>query len=784
MIIKIIIFTEGAIMNLSKRLMPEYIRLSSWLMILMFFLFPLKNILSQDKVYNAPDVSIFSEPEKVFELPGAGDYIGPERLKKYNFSNINDILRETPGVYSREETGVGLIHNISIRGTATLRSTQINMLEDGINIAPAPYSAPDSYYSPITRKMNAIEILKGSSQYRFGPHSTGGSINYLTTPVDLGTRYFGSVSYASGNDVITHDYANYGVSGQYGAFAILGEVYYRNGGGRRDFNIEPPNSSVHRKNYGSDDLGDMNHIAPMVKMLWQLPTSRNMVFEVKYAYEDNNYNNSYAGQTTADFNANPHQQYVGYQLGEYNTEHHTSYVKFRADLSSNIKNVTTGYFNYFTRDWFKLDKVVSNGSSCNLETVVSKAATGNCGTAALNILKGSTTGQLRYKNNDRQYGAYGIMNETDFSFNTNIFGKNIGHELKVGYKYHYDYHHRDQQNHNFQQAAGGLITAHPTATNLTAAEDRKETSRGHVAYFEESATINNFVASFGARFEYVDMHYRNGAGDDDDNIKEETFMFAPGGGLVYNHDDNWQWFGGAYKGFNIASPGTVRDDGTPVEKETSVATEIGVRYTDENLLLTMTGFRTTFKDLIVINNSNSDSTPDNAGNVITKGIELASRYQPQGWVPTGDLSLFAAYTFTNANLDGAASATDSKASLFAGGLDGSNVPYVPDHRLSIGFDYDYSKFSFGMNMTYQSESYGTAAETETEVHNGTANARAGRIDSYALANFYAGYEVTDNARIKVGVNNFTDLEYIATRHPQGARAGAPLTAYVNASISY
>ena len=66
MIIIIIINTEGAIMNLSKRLMPEYIRLSSWLMIFMFFLFPLKNILSQDKVYNAPDVSIFSEPEQVF----------------------------------------------------------------------------------------------------------------------------------------------------------------------------------------------------------------------------------------------------------------------------------------------------------------------------------------------------------------------------------------------------------------------------------------------------------------------------------------------------------------------------------------------------------------------------------------------------------------------------------------------------------------------------------------------------------------------------------------------
>ena len=65
--------------------------------------------------------------------------------------------------------------------------------------------------------------------------------------------------------------------------------------------------------------------------------------------------------------------------------------------------------------------------------------------------------------------------------------------------------------------------------------------------------------------------------------------------------------------------------------------------------------------------------------------------------------------------------------MFAGGRDGSNVPYVPDYRLSVGFDYNYSKYSFGMNMTYQSESYGTATETETEEFGGSPNARAGRI---------------------------------------------------------
>ena len=735
----------------------------------------LSTLYAQERVYEAPQVTIFSSPEQVFELPGSGEYIGPERLKKYNFGGINEVLREVPGVYSREETGKGIIANISIRGTATLRSTQVNLLEDGINIAPAPYSAPDAYYTPITRKMNALEVLKGSSQYRYGPHNTAGAVNFVTTPVTLGEKYFGSVSYGSGHDIITHDYINYGLTGNFGAVAILGELYYRNGGGQREFNIDPPSSSVHRKNYGSDELGDMNMFAPMVKLLWQLPTERNIILEVKYAYEDNNYNQSYAGQSTADFNANPHHQYVAHQLGEYNTEHHTSYIKLRADVNSNISNTSTAYFNYFTRDWFKLDSIIVTGTTTISEQVFnSRMATGDQLTAR-NVAKGLTAGQLVYKGNDRQYGAYGFMNETDFDFDTSFLG-DASHQLKVGYKYHYDYHHRDQQKHNFSQAVGGLITAH--SSGVTFSDDRKETTKGHAVYFEDTAKFDRLELSLGARLEHFKMHYRDKAGAGTSNMEEEMTMWAPGGGLLYNHNENWQSFFGAYKGFNIPSPSTARDDGTPIEKETSLAKEIGVRYSDDTLNVTAVAFRTFFEDLIVINNTNNDSTPDNAGNVITKGLELTGRYDPVGIVPVGDISFFANYAFTNANLASDSNASDSKASLFAGGLKGANVPYIPEHRFSIGADYELDAFDFGVNLTYQSETYGTAAETETEEFAGSPNARAGKIDSYALVNVYGGYKINDNYKIRAGVNNAFDNEYIATRHPAGARAGAPLTAYV------
>ena len=138
--------------------------------------------------------------------------------------------------------------------------------------------------------------------------------------------------------------------------------------------------------------------------------------------------------------------------------------------------------------------------------------------------------------------------------------------------------------------------------------------------------------------------------------------------------------------------------------------------------------------------------PDNGGNVVSKGLELSTVYRPENLLGVGDISFFANYTFTNANLDGDSTTTDTE-SIFAGGRDGSNVPYIPEHVLSFGTDYEINRFDFGINMTYHSETYGTAEETETEESLGSANARAGRIDSAFLLNLRAGYKINDNTRL-------------------------------------
>ena len=171
--------------------------------------------------------AIFGNKHVAKNRTGSAFYLSSKELAKFSFTDINRVLRTVPGVTIYEEDGFGLRPNISLRGTSPERSSKITLMEDGVLIAPAPYSASSAYYFPTIARMEAVEILKGSSQIQYGPFTTGGAINMISSQVP--TEFGGQVraSYGSFNSNQLHakigggnssfgymiEYLNYGSDG-------------------------------------------------------------------------------------------------------------------------------------------------------------------------------------------------------------------------------------------------------------------------------------------------------------------------------------------------------------------------------------------------------------------------------------------------------------------------------------------------------------------------------------------------------------------------------------------
>lgn len=113
---------------------------------------------------------------------GSSAVIDEEQMRIEVPTDINQLMKTIPGVYVREEDGQGLRPNIGIRAATAGRVSKVTLLEDGVMVAPAPYSNPAAYYFPTTFRMSSIEVLKGAPLLRYGPQTTGGVLNLVTTP--------------------------------------------------------------------------------------------------------------------------------------------------------------------------------------------------------------------------------------------------------------------------------------------------------------------------------------------------------------------------------------------------------------------------------------------------------------------------------------------------------------------------------------------------------------------------------------------------------------------------
>lgn len=108
--------------------------------------------------------------------PGARSAVTGEDLSRKGARNLEDALRQVPGVRVQDESGTGILPNIGVRGLNPARSQRVLVLVDGIPATLAPYGQTGLSLFPVTMEtVESIDVVRGGAAVRFGPNNVGGS---------------------------------------------------------------------------------------------------------------------------------------------------------------------------------------------------------------------------------------------------------------------------------------------------------------------------------------------------------------------------------------------------------------------------------------------------------------------------------------------------------------------------------------------------------------------------------------------------------------------------------
>ena len=709
---------------------------------------------AQDALESLGTDTVLGGTDGLLELPGSGAYLTGNDFQRKNFTNVQRILREVPGVYVREEDGFGNFPNISLRGGDGTRSEKVTLMEDGILTAPAPYSAPAAYYSPRAGRMSGIEVLKGSSQIKYGPQTTGGVINFLSTEIPAEETFYTRNTYGTYNTLVSHSYYGNTIDTQKGRVGFLLELFHHQSDGFRRIDAGGGLPTSDRTGFTLTE--------PMVKVFWEPDTPLRQRFEFKYGYSSFDSDESYIGLTEQDVRSNPDRRYAATRFDNMLSDQHRTYLKYRIEPNANFNLELAGYYNQFGRNWAKVDDIVGGANS-----VRGALATGN----GLDILQMTGPGELVYRNNNRDYAAHGLQLTGDYQFQTG----SLDHTLSFGVRYHHDDVRRFQNDENIVLgAAGNIIGRNVRAPGSQG--NRYQESDALALWVQDRIEIGKLTLIPGLRYENVDQSYQDfNSGESGSHTFD---LLSPGLGFNYKLADSGVIYGGIYRGLSIPGPRSAARDG--VDEEESTGYELGYRYQSPKVSYEVTGFFTDFENLIatdaglgVIDNS------QNVGEAEVFGLEARLAYDP--FAASGsDLSLpmYLSATWTDATLTSAITGGGSD-DIYAGATDGSEIPYVPDFQAAAGIGLARGPWSLNLDLTFVGESFGTAQNVDRPLKDTVgAGARAGKIDDLFLVDLTGTYALNENVTLLSGLNNLFDERGITSRLARGPRANIGRTAFI------
>ena len=691
-------------------------------------------------------VSIIGTKADARKIAGSGTVISNEDLQKTIDTDIHKILSAVPGVFFRTEDGYGLRPNISIRGTSLDRSSKITIMEDGVLVAPAPYTSASAYYFPTTGRIHGVEVLKGPSAITQGPSTIGGALNLISTPIP--TEGKGQFVQELGDNGMMRTHAVLG--GDNGTFGAMVEVHEHSTDGFDSI-----------ANVGGDTGFDKSDLLAKFRY-----TSGNHEVTLKMLDLDESSYQTYVGLSQYSFQQNPRRRYGMTQYDQMNNDGEQQSITYKGSFG-NVDVIATSWSNDYHRDWFKVDKANNGkafGISNGINNVIDAANNGNAD--AQGILDGTRAVEVKLKHNNRFYGNEGIQ----FQLSTDIGN----HSVTFGYRDMEDYESRLQNYECFDQSADGKNSAlSPCSTGWTGSNNRLRETEATSYFVQDTITMDKLSLTLGYRSEdYDKVENRWSDAKPTRTIKDAKYnnkkssgdYSTTGFGATYDVSENLKLVAGFHQGMSPVFNG---------DAEEADNMELGFRYNKGTTAVEVIYFASDYANLVAECKNSSGGDCDagdtfSGGEVDVSGLEIDASWVVQS--NTVNYPIAITYTSTDATFD---NSFDSD--YFGVVASGDDVPYIPSSVLAISAGFiTESGWSGYMRMADHGSSCSTAACGAYE-----------NIEAYSYIDLSLRKRVNENLDVYGVLENVTDNEDIAARAPKnGARSQKPQTFKVGFSYKF
>ncbi len=693
----------------------------------------------------ASRIRLAGEGGEGLPAPGAAHVINRERIAspEFVFGNVHDLLRTVPGVNLQEEDGYGLRPNIGLRGSGTERSSKITLMEDGVLIAPAPYAAPEAYFFPPVSRMEAIEVRTGSSQVRYGPRTTGGALNLVSTSIP--EEFTWSLDAGGGSESTNRAQGRVGDSGEHVGWLVEGSRVETDG-------FKHLASGRHTGFLLQDYVAKLRfRTSPGARIYQHL--------DLKAGYNDERSNETYLGLTEADFRANALQRYPASDPDVMNAEQ--TQIQLRHFVAArNWDLTTTVYQNNFQRNWYKLQSVLGT----DISTVLGDP---DANPAALGVLKGATSGgdALRVRANNREYVSRGVQSTLGVRADLGP----TRHNLELGVRIHEDEEDRFQWEDGFRMVDGLMVQ---TSAGEPGSQSNRVSQANAVALFlQDEVRAGRWTIAAGLRHETIDFARTDFATTDPERTAptgvrtNSVSVWIPGLSVAARVAPGVEVFSGVHRGFGPPGPGANQD----TRAERSWNYELGGRLARSGLSAQVTGYITDYSNILgratLANSGDGEGDAFNGGAVLVRGLEanvewdvVANRGLPVR------IPLTLAYTYTDATFQ---SDFESDFDSWGSVRRGDQLPHVAESQL-------FASLAVAGRMGKITASLTGSTPARTQAGQGPRDPLRS-VDGFVVASLSGEWHLHEHGTLFAAVQNLTDTRYSVARRPAGLRPGLPRT---------